>query len=63
MKTVFKVEKGRGIMADFIILLILAMAVFFAVRRTIRVRKTGGCGCGCSSCHQKEGCTTNKREE
>lgn len=63
MKTVFKVEKGRGIMADFIILLILAVAVFFAVRRMVSVKKAGGCGCGCSGCHQKDGCSTNKAKK
>lgn len=49
-------------MADFIILLILAVAVFFAVRRTVRIKKSGGCGCGCAGCHQKDGCSTNKSE-
>ena len=40
---------------DFLIIAVIAVAVFFAVRRIIRMRKSGGCSCGaagggCSGC-------------
>ena len=35
---------------DFLLLAIVAVIVFFAVRRTVRVRRSGGCGCGCPGC-------------
>ncbi len=41
---------------DYIILAVIAAAVFFAVRSLVRQRKRGGCGCGCSGC---SGCPMN----
>lgn len=37
---------------DIALLLLLALAVFFALRRVIRTRRKGGCSCGgsCDSC-------------
>ena len=35
---------------DILLLVALAAAIFFAVRRTVRTRKSGGCGCGCPGC-------------
>ncbi|MBR4773323.1 MAG: FeoB-associated Cys-rich membrane protein [Bacteroidales bacterium] len=45
-----------------IVILIVAAAVFFAVRRLLRTvkRKDGGCGCGCSGCPYRGEC--NKKE-
>lgn len=34
-------------LADFIILGIIALVVFFAVRRLIKNKKSGKCNCGC----------------
>nr|WP_302599884.1 FeoB-associated Cys-rich membrane protein [uncultured Cellulosilyticum sp.] len=45
-------------MADFIVLIVLAVVVFFALRHVIKNKKVGGCGCGCSGCSQKSSCTT-----
>ncbi len=35
---------------DIIIILALAVVLFFVIRRMWRTRKTGGCGCGCEGC-------------
>ena len=36
---------------DVILLLLVALAVFFALRSRIRKRRSGqGCGCGCGGC-------------
>lgn len=35
---------------DILLVALLAAVIFFAVRRTIRTRKSGGCGCGCPGC-------------
>lgn len=36
---------------DVIILLIVALCIFFAVRSIVKQRKKGGCSCGCSGCN------------
>ena len=46
-------------MANVIVLLVLAVILFFAVRSVIK--KKGGCGCGCSECSC--GCGGTKKEE
>ena len=35
---------------DFVLLALVAVIVFFAVRRMLRTRRSGGCGCGCPGC-------------
>ena len=35
---------------DVLLIVALAAVIFFAVRRTVRTRKSGGCGCGCPGC-------------
>lgn len=35
---------------DIVLIAVLAAVIFLAVRRTLRVRKSGGCGCGCPGC-------------
>ncbi len=35
---------------DWLILILIAAAVLFAVRKIRRTGKSGGCGCGCSDC-------------
>lgn len=35
---------------DIALIAVLAAVIFLAVRRTVRVRKSGGCGCGCAGC-------------
>ena len=40
-------------MADLIILALVAVAVLFAVRRIVRQRRSGGCGCGCADCPER----------
>ncbi len=37
-------------MADLVILILIAAAVFFAVRRIRSGKKSGCCSCGCSDC-------------
>ena len=34
---------------DILILAIIAVAVFFAIRRMCRTKKCGGCSCGCNA--------------
>ena len=36
---------------DIILVLAIAAVVIFAVRHTIKTRRSGGCGCGCSGCN------------
>ena len=38
---------------DIILIIVIAAVLFFALRRTIRARKSGGCGCGCANCAAK----------
>ena len=38
---------------DVLLIIPIALIVFFAVRRTLRTRKSGGCGCGCAHCNAK----------
>ena len=38
---------------DIALLAALAVAVALAVRRVVKTRKTGGCGCGCEGCARK----------
>ena len=35
---------------DILLIIALGVVIVFAVRRTVRVRKSGGCGCGCPGC-------------
>ncbi len=49
-------------LGDGIVILVLAVMVFFAVRSMWRRRKAGGCsGCsGCSGCCHSSTCQTEK---
>ena len=47
-----------------IVILIVAVAVFFAVRRVVRMtRRKGGCGCGCSGCPHADSCRKPEHTE
>ena len=35
---------------DILLVALIALAPFFALRRMYRTRKTGGCSCGASGC-------------
>ena len=35
---------------DILLILALGAVIVLAVRRTLRARKSGGCGCGCPGC-------------
>ncbi len=35
---------------DILLIAGLAIVLFFAIRRTVRMKKSGGCGCGCPGC-------------
>ena len=35
---------------DIVLVAAIGAVLFFALRRTIRTRKSGGCGCGCPGC-------------
>lgn len=50
---------------DVIVILVLAVIVFFAVRAMWRRRKEGGCsGCsGCSGCCNGGSCQTNPTKQ
>ena len=45
---------------ELLIVAVLALAVFFALRRMIRMRKSGGCGYGCADCDTA--CTAARRK-
>lgn len=47
-------------LVEILIIAVLAVAVFFALRRMIRMRKSGGCGCGCADCDNA--CTAARRK-
>ena len=53
--------------ADILIIALIAIALFFAVRHVVKLRKSGGCACGsaggcsgctgsCASCPSCAGC-------
>ncbi len=46
--------------ADIAILAAIAVALFFAVRRVRKNRRTGGCGCGCDGCTKSAQCGSRK---
>ena len=37
-------------LASIVLLLVVALIVFFIVRNKIKQKKQGTCGCGCSGC-------------
>ena len=37
-------------MGNVIVIALVALACFFALRSTIRRQKSGGCSCGCEGC-------------
>ena len=41
---------------DIIVIIVVLVGVFFALRHVFRRRKSGGC-CGCSSCSGCSGCS------
>ena len=53
-------EKRKDYIMEILIIAVLAVAVFFALRRMIRMRKSGGCGCGCADCDKA--CTAARRK-
>ena len=38
---------------DILLILALGAIMLLALRRTIKTRKSGGCGCGCAGCDGK----------
>ncbi|MBR3560001.1 MAG: FeoB-associated Cys-rich membrane protein [Oscillospiraceae bacterium] len=44
--------------ADIVLLLLIAASVIWAVRRSVKRARRGGCGCGCDGC---TGCETKRR--
>ena len=46
-------------LVEILIIAVLAVAVFFALRRMIRMRKSGGCGC--ADCDKA--CTAARRKK
>lgn len=49
----------QSIIANAVVILVLAAILFFAIRSVIK--KKGGCGCGCSECSC--GCGGTKKED
>ena len=49
----------QSMIANIVVILVLAVILFFAIRSVIK--KKGGCGCGCSSCSC--GCGGAKKED
>ena len=49
---------------DIALLALIAAAVIWAVRRSVRRAKRGGCGCGCDGCDAKRtGCGKDSRQK
>ena len=48
---------------DILLIVVLGVVLFFALRRTIRMRKSGGCGCGCPGCTGSAGCPSKGRNK
>ena len=53
-------------LVDVLTLAVLAIVVFFAIRKVIRLKKSGGCSCGTSGCngncaHCSQSCSNKKR--
>ena len=46
---------------DILLLVIIAVVLFFAVRRMVRVRRSGGCGCGCPGCDGGANCPSRNK--
>ncbi len=42
---------------DLILLLILALLLFSALKSLFRRKKNGGCACGCAGCPSSEKCS------
>lgn len=47
-------------METVIVLLVLGTLIYFSVRKTIKMRKTGGCS-SCSGCQIKDQCQKDKK--
>ena len=45
---------------DWLILILIAAAVLFAVRKIRRTGKSGGCSCGCSDCPACPACCASR---
>ncbi|MGX8705662.1 MAG: FeoB-associated Cys-rich membrane protein [bacterium] len=41
---------------DIVLIAVLGVVVFFAVRHTVKTRRSGGCGCGCAGCTRSAAC-------
>lgn len=41
---------------DILLIVVLAAAIGGAVWRTVKRRKSGGCGCGCDGCTASRDC-------
>lgn len=51
---------------DIVLILLLLVIVFFALRRTIRIKKSGVCGCGrpdCEGCAGAASCSQTKKTD
>lgn len=46
---------------DIVLILAIAVGLFFAIRKTVKTRKSGGCGCGCSG--DCSSCNMNSKKE
>jgi hypothetical protein len=42
--------------ANIIIVAVVGLILFFAVRRIVKDRKKGGCSCGCAACPSSGQC-------
>ena len=56
---IFISREREWLMADMIIIVILAIAAFFVIRSQLQKIKRGGCGGGCSGC---SGCACREQE-
>lgn len=49
-------------MGNIVVGSILVAVLFLALRKIIKDRKAGGCGCGCTNCPSAGCCHTTKKE-
>lgn len=50
-------------LADYLILALVALALFLVIRRGVRRKAAGSaCGCGCAGCGARENCAQQTKD-
>ncbi len=48
-------------MIDYILIGIVCLVLFFAIKKIVKNKKSGGCG-GCSGCNKADCCSSGKAD-